>query len=333
MVTSTGKTTSVDANEKRELLKTMLRIRKLELAWGDAYLNEEIDGIPPSLSTGQEAISAGSCAVLEEGDYVFTTHRGQGPQIALGLDPKRIMAELYCRRTGYNKGKSYHVTDASRGVIGMGGIVPAQVPVAGGMALAQKMRKTDRVSLAFLGDGATNEGAFHETVNLAVMWEMPLIIICENNGYCITQRDTDAIKATSIAARTAAYGLPGVLIDGNDPLEVRAAMVEALARARAGKGPSFIEAKTARLSGHLVHDPQVYRPAEELREAWENCPIKRFRARLEEENIIGPDDFARLEAQIDAEVEAAVAFARESPFPQPSEAFEDLWADEEISHV
>ena len=165
----------------------MLLIRRLETAWAEAYFREEIGGIPPSLSTGQEAVSAGACAALGAGDYVFTTHRGQAPQVARGLDPKRIMAELYCRRTGYNKGKSYHVTDMSRGVVGMGGIVAAQLPVAAGMALAQKLRGTYRVSLAFFGDGAANEGAVHESANLAAMWTLPLILLCENNGYCITQ--------------------------------------------------------------------------------------------------------------------------------------------------
>ncbi len=140
----------MDDAMKPGLLRTMLMIRRLEAAWAEAYFREEISGIPPSLSTGEEAVAAGACAALEQGDYVFTTHRGQAPQVARGLDPRRIMAELYCRRTGYNKGKSYHVTDVSRGVIGMGGIVGAQVPVAGGMALAQKLRGTDRVSSGIL---------------------------------------------------------------------------------------------------------------------------------------------------------------------------------------
>lgn len=315
-----------DAALKRDLLRTMLRIRRLEQAWGEAYFAEEIGGIPPSLSTGQEAVSAGACAALEEGDVVFTTHRGQAPQVARGLDPKRILAELYCRRTGYNKGKSYHVTDVSRGVIGMGGIVAAQVPVAGGVALAQKMRGTSRVSLAFFGDGASNEGAVHETANLAAMWTLPLILVCENNGYCITQRDTDAVKAPSIAARAAGYGLPGMTVDGNDPLAVRDAVAVAAARARTGGGATFIEAKTVRLSGHLVHDLQGYRPKGELEAAWMLCPIRRFRERLLAEGVMSAEEFARMETEIGDEIAAAVAYARNSPFPAPREAYEDLWA-------
>lgn len=315
-----------DAAARRELMRVMLLIRAVEKAWGEAYLTEEIGGIPPALSTGQEAIAAGACSALAEGDFVFTTHRGQAAQVARGLDPKRIMAELYCRRSGYNKGKSYHVTDVSRGVIGMGGIVPAQVPVAGGMALAQKMRGTDRVSLAFFGDGASNEGAVHETANLAAMWTLPLILLCENNRYCISQRDTDAVKAPSIASRAAGYGLPGVVVDGTDPLAVQAAVTEAVARGRSGGGASFIEARCERLTGHLIHDTQGYRSKDELAAAWQHCPIRLFGQRLENEGVLSAPELQRMIEQIDAEVAAAVAHARAEPFPAPNEAYEDLWA-------
>lgn len=308
------------------LLRTMLLIRRLEAAWGEAYLRDEIGGIPPALSTGQEAVAAGACAALEAGDFVFTTHRGQAAQVARGLEARRIMAELYCRRTGYNKGKSYHVTDVSRGVIGMGGIVAAQVPVAGGMALAQKLKGTDRVSLCFFGDGAANEGAVHETANLAAMWTLPLILLCENNGYCITQPVAAAVKASSIAGRAAGYGLPGLVVDGNDPLAVLEAVAGAVARARAGGGATYLEARTVRLGGHLAHDPQHYRAKDEIAAAWEQCPIKRFRERLLAEGHLTPDACVRMEADVDAEVAAAVEFARQSPFPDPREAFEDLWA-------
>ena len=309
-----------------DLLRTMLLIRRLEAAWAEAYARDEIGGIPPALSTGQEAVSAGACAALEPGDVVFTTHRGQAPQVARGLDPTRIMAELYGRRTGYNKGKSYHVTDVSRGVIGMGGIVAAQVPVAAGMALAQKLRGTDRVSLVFFGDGAANEGAVHESANLAAMWTLPLILLCENNGYCISQPVAVAVKAASIADRAAAYGLPGALVDGNDPLAVRDAVAAAVARARAGGGTTLVEARTVRLGGHLAHDPQHYRSREEIAAAWEACPIKRFRARLAAAGLLTEEASARMEAEVEAEIAAAVEFARQSPVPEPREAFEDLWA-------
>jgi TPP-dependent pyruvate/acetoin dehydrogenase alpha subunit len=308
------------------MLRQMLVIRHLENEWGNAYLNEEIGGIPPALSTGQEAVSVGACAALEDGDYIFTTHRGQAPQVAMGLDLNRIMAELYCRKAGYNKGKSYHVTDFERGVVGMGGIVAGQVPVAGGMALAQKMKGLDRVSLCFFGDGASNEGVVHETANLVAMWTLPLIMVCENNGYCISLPVSRGVNTPNISDRAAGYGLPGVVVDGNDPVAVYRVVFEAVQRARAGQGASFIEARTTRLGGHLVHDPQRYRSPAEIEEAWEQCPIKRFRARLREEGLITDDAFSEMEAQVKREVMAAVDFARKSPPPEAPEAFEDVWA-------
>jgi TPP-dependent pyruvate/acetoin dehydrogenase alpha subunit len=310
---------------KLEMLRKMLLIRRLEKAWGDAYLNGEVEGIPPALSAGQEAVSVGACLALEDGDFVFTTHRGQAPQVAMGLDPKRVMAELFCRRTGYNKGKSYHVTDFSRGVIGMGGIVAGQVPVAGGMALANQMKGNDRVSLCFFGDGASNEGAVHETANLAAIWNLPLIMVCENNGYCISLPVSREIKTAHISDRAAGYGMAGEWVDGNDPVAVYETVRRAVKRARSGNGPSFIEAITARLSGHLVHDPQRYRSQAEIEAAWEKCPIRVFSARLQNEGLITPGGISEMEAQVVREVEAAVQFARESPRPKPEEAFEDLW--------
>ncbi len=309
-----------------DMLRTMLLIRHFEDAWGKAYTDEEIEGIPPALSTGQEAIAAGACAALQKGDFVFTTHRGQAPQIAMGLDPKRIMADLYCRVTGYNKGKSYHVTDFDSGVIGMGGIVAAQIPVAGGMALAQQMRGLDGVSVAFYGDGAANEGALHETANLAAIWKLPLIFLCENNGYCISLPAAQGALVADLADRAQGYGLPGVVVDGNDPVAVHEAVRTAAARGRAGEGATFIEAKTNRLSGHLVHDPQRYRPPEELAAAWERCPIKTFRARLKTEGVLSDEEFSRVEAEVQSAVDAAVEYARTSPLPEPQTAFEDLWA-------
>lgn len=318
--------TAVGVDAMRRIMRTMLRIRAVEKAWGDAYLSEEISGIPPALSTGQEAIAAGACDALDDGDVVFTTHRGQAAQVARGLEPGRILAELYCRRTGYNKGKSYHVTDVGRGVIGMGGIVAAQLPVAGGMALAQRLRGTDRVSLALFGDGASNEGAVHETANLAAMWRLPLVMLCENNGYCITQRDTDAIKAVSIAARAAGYGLPGVVVDGADPLAVRSAVADAVARARRGDGASLIEARCERLTGHLIHDTQGYRTQQELTSAWWRCPIRLFGERLTREGVLTATELADLREAIEREVADAVTHARAQPYPAAHEAYEDLWA-------
>ena len=315
----------LDDVTKVGMLRKMLLIRHLENAWGKASIDEEIDGIPPALSTGQEAVSVGACAALEEGDFVFTTHRGQAPQVAMGLDPKKIMAELYCRCTGYNKGKSYHVTDFSRGVVGMGGIVAGQVPVAGGMALAQKMKGGNRVSLCFFGDGACNEGAVHETANLAAIWNLPLILLCENNEFCISLPVSKEIRINHISDRAAAYGIHGQWVDGNDPIAVYEAVYRAVKRARSGDGPSLIEAKTVRLSGHLVHDPQRYRPKKEIKAAWDRCPIKTFTLRLVNEGLLTANDVSTIETEVELEVRAAVEFARESSPPEAEAAFEDLW--------
>lgn len=316
-----------DAADLRAMMRTMLLIRRVDRAWGDAYLNEEVEGIPPSLSTGQEAVATGACAALRPGDFQFTTHRGQAPMVASGLDPGRVLAELYMRRDGYNGGKSYHVTDVERGVIGMGGIVGAQVPVAGGKALAQGFGGSDGVSLAYFGDGASNEGAVHEAANLAAMWDLPLVLLCENNGYNISQPVGEAVRGPSIAARAAGYGLPGTVVDGNDPLAVFRAVREAAERARDGDGATLIEARTVRLDGHLAHDPQRYRSEGELADAWAQCPIERFRKRLLAEEVLTEEGFERTEAAVEEAVEAAVEFARESPFPDPEEAYEDVWAD------
>ena len=308
------------------LLRRMLLVRQFEEAWGQAYLDDEIGGIPPALSTGQEAIAVGACAALEPGDFVFTTHRGQAPQLARGMEPARIMADLYCRGSGYNKGKSYHVTDMTAGVVGMGGIVAGQVPVAGGMALAQRMQGRGRISLVFFGDGAANEGAVHETCNLAAIWRLPLILLCENNGYCISLPVGEGAAVADLAMRAAGYGLPGVVVDGNDPLAVYDTIRTAAARARAGEGATFIEAKTARLTGHLVHDPQRYRPSEDIEAAWANCPIKRFREHLTAQGLLDEAAYGRMAAEVGRIVRDAVDVARQSPLPQAREAFDDLWA-------
>ncbi|MFC6942642.1 thiamine pyrophosphate-dependent dehydrogenase E1 component subunit alpha [Salinirubellus sp. GCM10025818] len=258
--------------------------------------------------------------------FRFTSHRGQAPMAVSGLDPGRILAELYIRKDGYNKGKSYHVTDVERGVIGMGGIIGAQVPVAGGKALAQQFRDTEEVSLAYFGEGASNEGAIHVTINLAAMWDLPLVLLCVKNQYNISQPVDEAVKGPSIASRAAGYGIPSKLVDGNDPLAVYRTVREAAARARRGGGSTLIEAQTIRLDGHLTHDPQKYRSEGELADAWARDPIERFRARLAAEDVLSEAEFEEMETAVEAEVDEAVEFARESPYPEPEEAYEDLWS-------
>ncbi len=316
----------MDAAGKIGLLRQMVLVRQFETEWGEAYRREEISGPPPGLSTGQEAVSVGACAALEPGDYVFATHRGQGAQIAMGLDIRRVMAELYCRRTGYNKGKALkHVTDFKNGVVGMGGITGAQAPVAAGMALAQKLKGTDRVSVCFFGDGASNEGAVYEAANLAAIWSLPLILICENNEYCISM-PAKAVAKVDIVHRGPGFGLPGVAVDGNDVLAMYDAVATAVARARASEGPTWMEAKTYRLAPHLMHDPQTYRSKEEIAARWQQCPISRYRQELLAEGVITESGIAAMEAEVGTRVAEAVEYARQSPFPALEEAFEDLWA-------
>ena len=315
----------MNAKRKIEMLRKMMLIRHLEYKWGDAYKSHDIDGIPPCLSTGQEAISVGACMALRRGDFVFTTHRGQAPQVAMGMDPKRIMADLYCRATGYNKGKSYHVTSVEKGVIGMGGIVGGQFPVAVGLALSFRLRGLKSVSLAFFGEGSCNEGAFHESVNMAAIWKLPVIFLCENNVYAISMRFEEFIPVKNVAVRAKAYGIPGMTVDGNDVMAVYKSIHKAAARARRGLGPSLVEAKTYRLSGHLFDDPGHYRPREEVEEHWSNCPILRLTSLLKEEGILTDEEIEKLEQEVQDEVKEAVDFAKASPFPKEEEAFTDIF--------
>jgi TPP-dependent pyruvate/acetoin dehydrogenase alpha subunit len=316
----------VDKNTKIEMMRKMLLIRHLEYKWGEAYENREINGLPPSLGTGQEAVSVGACLALKPGDHVFTTHRGVGPQVAMGMDPDRIMADVCYKATGYNKGKSYHVTSMEHGVLGMGGIVGGQIPVATGMALAFKSKGLKNVAVPFFGEGACNEGAFHESANLAAVWKLPVIFLCENNMYAISLRFEEFIPVKSVAVRAKAYGMPGVTVDGNDVVAVYEAVLKAAARARKGLGPSLVEAKTYRLAGHLCDDPGYYRPKEEVAEQWSRDPILRFEALLESEGILSRTDIVKLENEIKEAAEKAADFARKSPHPPAEEAFTDIFA-------
>jgi len=263
---------------------------------------------------------------LKPGDFVFTTHRGVGPQVAMGMEPDRILADLCYKATGYNKGKSYHVTSIEHGVVGMGGIVGGQIPVAVGLALAFKLRGLKQVVMPFFGEGASNEGAFHEAANLAAIWKLPVIFLCENNIYAISLKFEEFIPVKSVAIRAKAYGMPGVTIDGNNVLSVYKAVNKAAERARRGLGPSLVEAKTYRLAGHLLDDPSYYRPKEEVAEQWADCPILKFKTQLESEGILGKGDIERLEHEVKEITEKAANFARNSPYPEAKEAFTDIFA-------
>jgi acetoin:2,6-dichlorophenolindophenol oxidoreductase subunit alpha len=312
------------------LLRRMLRVRKFELRVQALAATGELPG-PAHLYTGQEAIAAGACAVLRDDDYVSSTHRGHGHVVAKGASIAGCMAELFGKATGvcHGKGGSMHMADMSLGIIGANGIVAAGIPIALGAALSASMRETDQVSVAFFGDGATNEGAFHESMNLASTWSLPMIFMCENNGYGQMTRMEKVTATTELFHRAEAYAMPSQRIDGNDAFAVHAAMTDAVERARDTGGPSFVEAMTYRWREHAEGLEVLFsglREPEEI-EAWiSRDPVLRHESVLREHGVPA-SIIDELNEEIGAEVEAAVEFARTSPDPAPEEALTDVWCE------
>jgi len=266
------------AIEKEKLIdmyRVMLRIRTFDERVFKEFAAGNIPGFV-HLYSGEEAIATGACANLRLDDYIVSTHRGHGHLIAKGGKTDRMMAELYGKKTGYNKGKggSMHIAEVDIGILGADAIVGAGIPIAGGAALSAKMRGTDQVVLCFLGDGACNTSRFHEGVNLASIWKLPTVYVIENNMYAETTPVSYAMNIPRIADRAAAYGIPGKTIDGNDVLAVYEAVGEAVARARRGEGPTFIECKTCRHHGHYEGDTQTYRTKKSLRSAIRGTPSR-----------------------------------------------------------
>lgn len=309
------------------MLELMLKIRHFENRVKELFAAGEMPGFV-HLYLGQEAIAAGVCATLNQDDYITSTHRGHGHIIAKGADMKYMMAELYGKVTGYNKGKggSQHIAWPGLGILGANGIVSGGIPIATGAAMSAKLRKSGQVAVAFFGDGASNEGAFHESLNIAATFCLPVIYVCENNLYGVGTRQSCVRKIENIADRASGYGMLGVVVDGNDVLAVYEAAHEAVKRARSGEGPTLIECKTYRWRTHFEGEPDTYRPREEV-EAWmRREPIGPYRQHLIELGIISASEAEALEQRVVAQVDEAVAFARSSPFPAPESALEDLWA-------
>ncbi len=278
---------------------------------------------------GQEAVAVGACLAMRPGrDCVTSTHRGHGHALACGADANRIMAELFGKAAGYSGGRggSQLMTDPALGYWGSNGITGGGIPVATGAALSFKMRRQRRVALCFFGDGASNQGVFHESLNMAALWKLPAVYICENNRYAMSMPVEKAMTVSGVAARAAAYGMPGETADGNDAAAVYRAVSAAIARARRGDGPALIECMTYRLSGHSRGDPRVYRTREEEAEWRRRDPIRRWRARLRRENRLSADEDRRLRGEARACVRAAVAFARRSPEPDPATLEEGVFA-------
>jgi TPP-dependent pyruvate/acetoin dehydrogenase alpha subunit len=322
-----GKHAAPTAELMRSIHLTMVRIRRFEERAVELFMAQELPGFLHSC-LGQEAVPAGACAALREDDYITSTHRGHGHVIGKGLRLDRMMAELFGRTTGYCKGKggSMHIADFSKGILGANGIVGGGIPIAVGAALSASMRKSGQVAAAFFGDGAANQGSFHESVNMAAVWKLPAVFICENNLYAVSTHESRQRLVADVAARAAAYGIPGVTVDGNDPLAVWAAVTDAVERARAGVGPSLVECRTYKWLGHYVGDPGKYRPAEEVA-AWKaNDPLPRYERELEARGVLPAAEAERVREQVAREIEEAVEFARRSPHPRPEDAIEEVEA-------
>ena len=319
---------------KLKLYRLMTRVRRFEETAVELFQAGQIPGFMHS-SLGQEAVAVGVCSVLRKDDYITSTHRGHGHVLAKGADPKRMMAELFGRSTGYCKGKggSMHIADFSAGVIGANGIVGAGLPIAGGAALSAKMQGKDYVTVCFFGDGAANQGSFHEALNLASIWELPVVYVCSNNLYAMSTPQSYHMRIKNIADRAVAYGFPGVVVDGNDITVVRETASAAVDRARAGGGPTLIECKTYRKLGHYVGDPATYRPADEVERWMERDPLVRFAGELKSEGV-GGEELSAIWEEALKEVEEAVAYAKSSPSPAPEESLEDLYVDRvEVPHL
>ena len=308
-----------------KLYRTMYLIRRTEEKLEELYRQGEVYG-SLHLCIGQEATVTGACAALRPDDYMTCTYRGHGAVLAKGTPVRAVFAELMGRKTGCCRGRggSMLLTDLSVGNLGATGIVGAGIPVAVGAALGARLLGSDQVAITFFGDGATNQGVFHEALNLAAVWRAPVIFFCENNQYAEMTPIRKEIAVERRADRACAYGFPGVVVDGNDVEAVYWVTAEAVARARAGQGPTLIEAVTYRLCGHMFGDPETYRSREEV-ETWRRQdPLLLARQRLLARGM-GVEAIAALEAEVEAEVDAAVELARQSPEPEPEEALDDVY--------
>jgi pyruvate dehydrogenase E1 component alpha subunit len=310
-----------------EMYKQMLEIRFFEEKVFDLYAQNLVPGTI-HLYLGEEAVAVGVCSLLRKDDYITSTHRGHGHCIAKGAELKRTMAEILGKKTGYCKGKggSMHIADFKIGMLGATAVVGAGLPIAVGAGLSAKLRKTDQVVACFFGEGASNQGTFHESINMASIWKLPVIFVCENNLYAMGTRQSRVMAIENVADRAVAYGIPGVVVDGNDVLAVYEATEKAVERARKGEGPTLIECKTYRHKGHSRVDPAKYRPKEEVEEWLAKDPIKCFKEKLLQTNTLTESEIQQIEKEVSDEIEEAVKFAMESPYPAPEEALEDIYA-------
>jgi pyruvate dehydrogenase E1 component alpha subunit len=310
-----------------EMYRKVLEIRQFEQRVNDLFLQGVVPGTL-HLYTGQEAVAVGVCANLRKEDFIVSTHRPHGHYIAKGGNMEKIMAEILGKETGCCRGKggSMHVCDFSMGVPPAIAIVAANVPIAAGMALSYKLKGTDQVVACFFGDGAVNHGAWHEGVNIAAIWKLPVIFVCENNLYAASTHITKTLPLERIADRAKAYGIPGVVVDGNDVLVVFNAVREAVERAKRGLGPTLIECLTYRHGGHSRGDPGTYRPKEEVKQWLEKDPVARFKTKLLERGFMTEKEATLIEGEVALKIDQATKYAKESSFPTPASALEDVFA-------
>jgi 2-oxoisovalerate dehydrogenase E1 component len=318
----------IGKDELLDIYRRMVRIRTFEERARELYQAGQLPR-RGHLYSGQEAVAAAAVAALREDDYITSTHRGHGHTIARSDDVRGAMAELAGKEAGFSRGKagSMHIADFDRAVLGSFPIVGASITMAVGAALASAVRGDGRVAIAFFGDGAANQGTFHEGLNLAAVWDLPVVFLCENNQYAIFTRQENVMRITDVADRAAGYGMPGVVVDGMEPLGVYRVVREAAERARSGRGPTLVEAKTYRLGGHSTGDPGTgYRAREELARWRERDPVPSFRRYLLDAGIAGEDEVDAIEADVNGRLEEAVSLALSAPNPDPSEAYTHLYA-------
>jgi pyruvate dehydrogenase E1 component alpha subunit len=316
-------------NEKIiEMYKVIKRIREFETNASRLFAEGSIPGFV-HLYLGEEAVATGVCSSMNEDDYITSTHRGHGHIIAKGGDTKYMMAELFGKETGYCKGKggSMHIADATKGILGANGIVGAGHNIAVGAGLSAKYRKSGQVCACFFGDGSTNQGTFHESINLASIWKLPVVFVCENNLYGISMSQARHQAIQDVADRAVAYNIPGVVVDGNDIFAVYEAATEAVARARSGQGPTLIECKTYRHKGHFEGDPTTYRPSDEVQEWMMKDPLPRAAAYLLDNDIVTEEELKRIDAEIVKEIAEAIKFAEDSPVPSLESIVQDIYTD------
>lgn len=320
-------TLSLKKEQFSEMYRKMLEIRLFEEKVFDLYGQNLVPGTI-HLYAGEEAVAVGVCSNLNVDDYITSTHRGHGHCIAKGADLRRTMAEILGKKTGYCKGKggSMHIADFAVGMLGATAVVGAGLPIAVGAGLSAKLRKTSQVVACFFGEGASNQGTFHESINMASVWALPVVFVCENNLYAMGTRQSRIMSIQNVADRAAAYGIPGVIVDGNDVLVVYEAARTAVERARAGKGPTLIECKTYRHKGHSRVDSAKYRPKEEVEEWLGKDPIKRFRQAMLGNGTLTQTELEHVETEVADEVADAVKFALDSPYPEGKEALENVYA-------